>query len=303
MSGRQLFIIDEFRDTGRPLLAILADPSSVFINGLAKFKRRTLYCNIVNDRSAVYYTTGISGTDPYTDLEKIKINYLSGTEDVLVDAENPVSPKEPVAAPLSLYDRLLVDSKSLANRLPLFAGLALFIPIGITAFLINAIVQTLRSSKRIRLYESGDAGRNFRTPLILSGIRGAVEDVYENLNSAQSNEYLGSDEFDEEAHGESSTSTETPSHDALDTEKSSVPQSENPDKSPRSRLNTATLALAPEQFEMISALDNVGWRKYPVHIHKVMHSHAAIIIRKNREAESEGYVVLRHLAIKEFLME
>ena len=59
-SGRQLFGIDKFRDTGRPILAVLADPNSIFMSGLAKFKRRTLYSNIVNDRSAVYYTTGIA---------------------------------------------------------------------------------------------------------------------------------------------------------------------------------------------------------------------------------------------------
>ncbi|KAG9816752.1 DUF676-domain-containing protein, partial [Aureobasidium melanogenum] len=40
-SGRQLFTVDSFRDTGRPLLTVLADPSSVFIRGLAKFKHRT----------------------------------------------------------------------------------------------------------------------------------------------------------------------------------------------------------------------------------------------------------------------
>jgi Putative serine esterase (DUF676) len=44
-------------------LEVLADPESIFIKGLAQFERRTLYANIVNDRSAVYYTTGISKTD------------------------------------------------------------------------------------------------------------------------------------------------------------------------------------------------------------------------------------------------
>jgi hypothetical protein len=54
---------DNFRDTGKPLLEVLADPESIFIKGLVKFERRTLYTNIVNDRSAVYYTTGISKID------------------------------------------------------------------------------------------------------------------------------------------------------------------------------------------------------------------------------------------------
>lgn len=31
MSGSQLFMVDSFRDTGKPLLGILADPESIFI--------------------------------------------------------------------------------------------------------------------------------------------------------------------------------------------------------------------------------------------------------------------------------
>jgi Putative serine esterase (DUF676) len=97
-SGRQLFIIDNFRSTGRSLLSVLADPDSVFIKGLALFKRRTLYANIVNDRTAVYYTTGISKTDPYKDLDKILIKYIPGYEDVVLDPVEPFAPPEPVRA-------------------------------------------------------------------------------------------------------------------------------------------------------------------------------------------------------------
>lgn len=94
-SGRELFTIDKFRDTGRPLLEVLADPDSIFIKGLAKFERRTLYANIVNDRSAVYYTTGIAKSDPFTHLDRVKLNYLEGYEDVILDPETPVAPLDP----------------------------------------------------------------------------------------------------------------------------------------------------------------------------------------------------------------
>jgi hypothetical protein len=50
VSGRQLFTIDSFRDTGRPLLAVLADPSTIFYKGLSMFKNKTIYANIINDR-------------------------------------------------------------------------------------------------------------------------------------------------------------------------------------------------------------------------------------------------------------
>jgi putative intracellular protease/amidase len=79
MSGRQLFGIDQFRDTGKPLLAVLADPNSIFMSGLAKFKRHTLYTNITNDRSALHYTTAISKTDTYTDHSKVNGHYLPGS--------------------------------------------------------------------------------------------------------------------------------------------------------------------------------------------------------------------------------
>lgn len=49
-SGRQLFMIDKFRGTERPLLSVLADPDSIFIAALRQFQRRSLYTNIVNDR-------------------------------------------------------------------------------------------------------------------------------------------------------------------------------------------------------------------------------------------------------------
>ena len=77
-SGRQLFAIDKFRDTGLPILAVLADPNAVFIQALAQFKHRSLYANIVNDRTVTYYTAGISQTDPFVKLADVKLNYIPG---------------------------------------------------------------------------------------------------------------------------------------------------------------------------------------------------------------------------------
>lgn len=108
-SGRELFTIDKFRDTGRPLLEVLADPDSIFIKGLAKFERRTLYANIVNDRSAVYYTTGISKKDPFVNLDKVKLNYVKGYDDVILDPEHPV---EPLPEEASLHKSFLQRSQT-----------------------------------------------------------------------------------------------------------------------------------------------------------------------------------------------
>ncbi|KUJ13304.1 DUF676-domain-containing protein [Mollisia scopiformis] len=309
-SGRQLFTIDNFRDTGKPLLEVLGDQESIFIKGLlrlllelqgclAKFERRTLYTNIINDRSAVYYTTGISKTDPFTDLDKLKLNYLKGYEDVILDPASPVASTQPEQPDETYYGTLIRNSQTTIGRLPFLIAMVFFIPFGVVAFLINSGVQSLRSNRRIRLHESGLAGiqpGNYRVPLLITGMREAVEDVYENLNSAQSNEYLVAGTEEEAASEPASPVLERPqSSHAIS--KLSL----DSDEKPTQTHDAPTLALAPYQFRMIQALDSVGWRKYPVYIHKVRHSHAAIIVRVDKPNFDEGRVVLKHWLEEEFI--
>lgn len=301
-SGRQLFTIDNFRGTGKPLLEILAEPDSIFIKGLALFERRTLYTNIVNDRSAVYYTTGISKTDPYTNLDKIKVNYVKGYEDVILDPDHPVTQADPEETDMSFYGAMLRNAQTTIGRLPLICAMIIFIPIGVVAFLINSGVQSLRSNRRIRLHERGLAGiqpGNYRVPLLITGMREAVEDVYENLNSTQSNEYL--------VAGTEEEAAEEPGSPVIERPQSSKSNGEvmgsylEKIKSNRSH-DVPTLALAPYQFRMVQALDTVGWRKYPVWIHKVRHSHAAIVVRVQKESFSEGRLVIKHWLDEEFIL-
>ncbi|KAH8590330.1 putative serine esterase-domain-containing protein [Bisporella sp. PMI_857] len=301
-SGRQLFTIDKFRDTGKPLLEILADPESIFIKGLSQFQRRTLYANIVNDRSAVYYTTGISSTDPYTNPDKVNIKYLRGYEDVIIDPSAPVAPNDPDESESTFYGRFIKSSQTSIGRLPFFLAMILFIPFGVLAFLLNSGVQSFRSNRRIRLHERGLAGiqpGNYRVPLLITGMREAVEDVYENLNSAQSHEYLVAGTEDEAAHEEPSAAR----MDCLSASLEAQVDGLTPEKQFEVRQHDVpTLALAPYQFRMIQALDKLGWRKYPVYIHKVMHSHAAIIQRIERPSLDEGRIVLSHWLNEEFIL-
>lgn len=315
MSGRQLFGIDKFRDTGRPLLAVLADTNSIFIKGLAKFQRRTLYANITNDRSAVYYTTCIAKTDPYTDLTKVRVNYVEGYEDIILDPEYPVEHIPPHKWKKDTFSEAL--NKSL-YRIPFVMALVVFVPIGVLAFLVNSAIQTVRSSKRIALHENGQAGidiSEYRVPVLLNEIRGAVEDAYEGLNSSQHQEYLGSsDDDDSEASEPEASSASTPLisesipfaglDSGLDKARARRASERNILRHERkqSQPGQPTLALAPDQFEMITALDSIGWRKYPVYIHKNRHSHAAIIVRIDKESHTEGYIVLKHWLSEEFLV-
>ena len=285
MSGRQLFTIDDFRDTGRPLLSVLAEPTSIFMRGLSKFTRHTLYANIINDRSAVYYTTGIAKTDPYRkQLHNLKINFLSGYDSVLLDPVNSIapSPKKPQPASFSsVWDAAVRWMK----RIPFILTVTIFVPIGVLAYLCNSVIQNIRSSRRIRLHESGAAGvtvDEYRVPLLIKEIREEVENTYEALNSSQNQEYLATEDEDYE----------------MPVEDRRLLQRERRLSQP----TQPTLALTPYQFEMIRALDTLKWRKYPVWIQKHRHAHAAIIVRMDKEAFEEGWLVLRHFAADEFLI-
>ncbi|KAG9255827.1 putative serine esterase-domain-containing protein [Emericellopsis atlantica] len=285
MSGRQLFIIDQFRDTGRPLLAVLADPKSIFMSGMRKFKRHTLYCNIVNDRSAVYYTTGIQKTDPYRDLDSLKVNWVEGYDNVILDPANPYKAYTKVPDPTS-FSSLTVAGLRWLKRIPFMIALGIFVPIGVIGYLLNSIVQNARSSSRIKLYEKGHEGvriEQYRVPVLLKEMREEVEQVFETINSSQEQEYLRPE-------------------DESDAEHLGVDQRSRMKRERRmSVASEPTLALAPAQFEMIDGLDTLNWRKYPVWIQRIRHSHAAIIVRMDRDAFSEGKVVLKHYAQSEFL--
>ncbi|KAF2643941.1 DUF676-domain-containing protein [Massarina eburnea CBS 473.64] len=298
-SGRQLFTIDSFRDTGRPLLSLLADTDSIFIQALAQFKHRSLYANITNDRTVTYYTAAISQTDPFVQPDALKINYLDGYADVILDAQNPVSPKLSEAtlseATPALLQRLRKSTKTGFQHAPLVAFLLIFIPIGSTLFLLNSAIQSVRSRQRIRLHEEGKAGADFggyRIPL-LNTARKEVEDMFENMNNTQEQEYLAEDSE------EVTSPTQPVSPIARRKSFLSSPElldSESEAEKAREAGGTdfPALALTQDQFRMIENLDNVGFKKFPVYIHKHRHSHAAIIRRMNKEGFEEGFVVVRH---------
>lgn len=259
----------------------------------------------MNDRSAVYYTTGISRIDPFTDPNKVKITYVKGYEDVVIDPAAPVAPSDPEESESTFYGRFIKSSQTTIGRLPFLFAVVLLIPIGVIAFLINSAVQSLRSNRRIRLYERGLTGIQpsyYRVPLLITGMREAVEDVYENLNSAQSHEYLVAGTEEEATHEEPPSS---PLIERTASWKDSQIDGAGPEKTtviePRQH-DIPTLALAPYQFRMIQALDNVGWRKYPVYIHKARHSHAAIIQRMEKPSLDEGKIVIAHWLNEEFIL-
>jgi len=295
-SGRQLFSIDTFRDTGRPLLLVLADPHSIFMQALAHFKHRVLYANIINDRSAPYYTTFITKVDPYVDHSAIDIHYMKGYEPNIIDTADPVSKKLPDPSG-SLLSRVASNSQNVLTTVPFVAAMVVFIPIGTLLFLANAGVQSIRSQKRIKLHESGRAGvglGNYRIPLIMENARSAVEDTFGSMTGTRNQQYLpaGIEQDGSPSHGSEDEKNRSPAK----------PKSKRRRRSSAQQPTFPTLNLSPEQFEMIENLNEAGWRKYAVHIHDVRHTHAAIIVRSTplRSKFEEGKRIVGHWIEEEF---
>ncbi|KAL8697764.1 MAG: hypothetical protein Q9201_006951 [Fulgogasparrea decipioides] len=289
-SGRQLFTIDTFRDTNRPILSVLADPDSIFIRALSLFKHKSLYANIINDRSAPYYTTAITSTDPFVDLDAVNIRYLDSYSPNILDPENPVSPKQ-AREPLPLYTRLSSSGQTFLTQIPLYTALIALIPVATVAWTVNSGIQSFRSNKRIQLHEQGKGLDSYRIPLLMNGngARDAVSGVFRRVNSAQGHDYLPESDGEEETEAAANGSAPETTLPKLELKRTTSRKADFP-----------TLALSDEQFEMIKNLDNVGWKKYLVHIQNHGHTHAAIIVRMPKPGFDEGKVVVRHWLDEEF---
>ncbi|MCJ1306808.1 hypothetical protein MMC25_000451 [Agyrium rufum] len=281
-SGRQLFLIDDFQNTGRPILSVLADPGSIFIKALAQFKNRHLYANVVNDRSVPFYTAMISTIDPFTDdVEALDLCFEKDYEPVILESDLAKITRRPDSTNESYFEKFVYTSKTIARAVPFYGLLAIFVPLGATFFTINSGIQHFRSNQRIQSHHAGKTGISYamyRIPLMIEHAAAAAAETH---------------------HHEAGTRTEAQrrtSKSGKDSEKYLTESSEESSSSSSSaRLpKFPQLDLSPEQFEMIRNLDSVGFEKHPVYIHDVRHSHAAIVVRINRKSFKEGRMVLQH---------
>ncbi len=288
-SGRQLFITDSFRDTGRPLLVLLAERNSIFMRGLGAFKRRTLYANIINDRSAPYYTTAVSAIDPFVDLDVVDLHYIKGYDDVILDPRHPASALEPAQPPQG-WRRFVVGSQGIVQKIPVTVLLSVLLPVGLAVFLVNSGIQSVRSSRRILLHEQGKAGisiSGYRMPLLVEEMQDAVEEMIQDSHPGQSppgRRRSSQAQVDADSESDSSVTLDDANNEpSMDTKNEFPP-----------------LALTAAQSTMVTSMKSLDFRVFPVHIHRHRHTHAAIIVRTMKKGFEEGKTVIRHWLENEF---
>ena len=299
-----MFVTDSFRETGRPLLVILADRNSIFMRGLASFRRRTLYANIINDRSVPYYTAAASRVDPFVDLDSIQMNHLKGYDDVVLDPQDPISSAEPDKSSRGLK-RWVTNGRSMVEKLPVAVLIGLLLPVGLVAYLVNSGVQSVRSNRRILLHEQGKAGIGigaYHMPLIVeemqSAVEGAIQAAHPGLPSHRgqdgemSGEAKASDKDQQPVSDCSSTLAPRESPNLV------VHGHGRPGANQPNQFSSVT--LTPAQSIIVDALEGLHFRKYAVHIHRHRHTHAAIVVRTPKKEFEEGKTVIRHWVENEF---
>lgn len=283
------------------------------MRGLAMFRHRSLYANVINDRAVPFYTGFACSADPFVDLSTVDIHYIPGYEDVILDTKRFVTRK---TKQLTRYEALAYNARELVTKLPFYLLIGLIgIPIGSTFLLVNAGIQSYYSAQRIKLHESGKTGIGiaaYRLPLLVKNVQKsaarAMEGVAHTVEPSGApfltdrSTTLGSSNLRDDSDG-SQHSISSVSHSGEEEKQAEheedTKSTEETTSTPTPLPNTSdfpTLSLTPEQFEMIENINAAGFEKYAVHIHKAPHSHAAIIVRTKREAFGEGKVVLKHWA-------
>jgi hypothetical protein len=128
--------------------------------------------------------------------------------------------------------------------------------------------------------------------VIVQDVQHVVEEVIENVNARQDPAYLSGSDVELSDSGS----------------KSAENNGEFASRSPTLSSSTAAaphspkLALSRDQAAIIDSLNAMGIKRYPVHIQKHRHSHAAIIVRKPKDGFREGKIVMKHWMDNEFVV-
>jgi hypothetical protein len=256
---------------------------SIYIRGLALFKNRTAYANIINDRSVPYHTAAISEHDPFMDMTRLNPSYLPGYAPVILDPVRPViplsKPKPPVAP-------------SLARRFLFPIAIAFLVPLWATFFVLASLYQSYFSSRRIRQHfllnswQYDTEEQEGADPVLSEAVQEVFEDVVDNAT------LFSPEDQDDENFEDVSENTALLDGNGNANGHSQVNGSGKPVSFKREEYK---LALTEEQVSMMNGLRSLSWQTFGVHIHHTSHSHAAMIMRTRwRRDLSEGETVIRH---------
>ncbi|CUM66417.1 uncharacterized protein PRCAT00004081001 [Priceomyces carsonii] len=307
-TGNQLFLkksanlVD--KEKRLPLLVWMTDPKSYFFKGLAGFRRRTLYANVINDKRTSFFTSYISKIDPFNsysnnDPSILDLSYIKNYEPTVIDISKsvgirqfPVDKKIKRHSKVSLLTRVLYWSKVVFN-------LILFTPLWSLWFIGISVLERIKLNRRvgafsknsssdlIHLYkfdEEAEDSRNLKRSLSFLSLSNN-ELLFENLEREISNQ----------VNEQTDTLVESV-FDAINSRQ--VDQSEGSPVQNGELLSK--LHLNEFQLYIINQLNSLTWEKYPIIIRNTKATHACAIVRFKDPHFDEGKVVVAHFVKEVF---
>ncbi|KAF9196826.1 hypothetical protein BGZ49_002696 [Haplosporangium sp. Z 27] len=312
-AGEQMQLVDDYVDR-KPLLLVMSEPDSIFVQGLSRFKRRALYCNIRNDRSVPFWTASFSDADPFSELEQVEIGYSSLIDSYEHhDAEALVRLKQEREASLKSLSFTERTSKKMASvpwrRYALFGILGPFlIPLWIVFATTTISYQGMRSRKRTKeMVLTNKLLLRIRQQSSTSKLD-RYHDDDANYSSRNNEEGENTQEVDNQNSSSKPTSeaaeskeqehvvvtfakdptTSSSSSDSGNEEASAIVSYSFPDLK-----SIKPLPLLPVQIEISRNMNKLEWKKNIIHI-EGLNAHASIVVREKRFMHDGGAAAVQH---------
>lgn len=157
-TSRQLFLKDNYHNTGVPLLQYMCDSNSIYYQALSQFAKRVSYANIENDNRCAYYTAGFDRHDPFDGRAKfLRGPYIVGYEPTILDSTKGAYEFNEGTlddGTLTFGSKLLRLFKTSFQRIATVFKVAVVVPIWFVAFLINASYQHILSVGRVKKFRT-----------------------------------------------------------------------------------------------------------------------------------------------------
>lgn len=179
-SGRELFIANRYSN----ILVQLSEGE--FIDGLSKFKHRTVVANVKNDRTVAFYTAFITNHDPFIETDNT-INYSFETN-IPGIGYSFILPKIVDLTQLDPSDKRIVEKKpmSLDSKLKLYLLLPclflIFFPIALIVNISGTLYRHFATIKYRKMIKNGDLPNEFRERIGISDrLETYVSEQYESI--------------------------------------------------------------------------------------------------------------------------
>jgi hypothetical protein len=277
-TGLQFFAKDQYADTGKPLIEIMADPVLLFYKALASFSHVAIFSNAINDRTVPYVTAAIEPYDPFVNYngKNFSVRFEKGYNPLVVsysetdkvaEAETP-DEHESFSVWLKSKQQAPIPGPFVDWRFPVIVWMAL-LPILIPIVLIIVPTRFLLSSRsswaRVRLLESDQENITRRLVTLWAKMERAIEDAVEDV-------------VEEKILPATDSEQTCSSPTVIDDDSASIRTLFKMPTSPE--VVKAQPLVTPVQLRMISNLNSLpNLTKHIAFIHSVRNSHGAIVCR------------------------